>query len=78
MVRTVSVQVKKTLRQWSPKRMAELERRVADLEADLAQVRRHNLRLAELTDVVQELLVPIATRDEEAITAALERFRESL
>lgn len=70
--------MKKTLRQWSPKRMAELEQRVADLEADLAQVRRHNLRLAELTDVVQELLVPMASRDEAAVAAAIERFRETL
>ncbi|MBE7323481.1 hypothetical protein IEQ44_02285 [Nocardioides sp. Y6] len=70
--------MKKSLRQWSPRRMAQLEQRVTDLEADLAQVRRHNLRLAELTDVVQELLVPMASRDEAAIEAALERFRESL
>lgn len=70
--------MKNVLRQMSPKRMAELEQRVADLEADLAQVRRHNLRLAELTDVVQELLVPLASRDEAAVTAAVERFRESL
>lgn len=72
------MQVKNVLRQVSPKRMAELEQRVADLEADLAQVRRHNLRLAELTDVVQELLVPLASRDEEAVRAAVERFRETL
>lgn len=70
--------MKNVLRQMSPKRMAELEQRVADLEADLAQVRRHNLRLAELTDVVQELLVPLASRDEAAVKAAVERFRESL
>lgn len=78
MVDNGEVNVKKTLRQWSPRRMAQLEQRVADLEADLAQVRRHNLRLAELTDVVQELLVPMASRDEAAIETAIERFRESL
>lgn len=70
--------MKKALRQLSPKRIAELEQRVADLEADLAQVRRHNLRLAELTDVVQELLIPMASRDEAAIAEAIERFRASL
>lgn len=57
---------------------AALEQRVADLEADVAELRRHNLRLAEITDVVQELLVPMASRDEERIRAALERFNESL
>lgn len=55
-----------------------LEQRVADLEADLAEVRRHNLRLAELADVVAELLVPMANRDEAAVQQAIERFQESL
>lgn len=57
---------------------ADLEQRVNDLEADLAEMRRHNLRLAELTDVIQELLIPMASRDEERIRAAVERFNESL
>jgi hypothetical protein len=57
---------------------AALEQRVADLEADVSELRRHNLRLAEITDVVQELLVPMASRDEERIKAALDRFNESL
>jgi hypothetical protein len=56
----------------------KLEQRVADLEADLAEMRRHNLRLAELADVVQELLVPMAKRDEAAMQQAIERFQESL
>jgi hypothetical protein len=55
-----------------------LEQRVADLEADLAEMRRHNLRLAELADVVQELLVPMANRDEAAVQRAIARFQESL
>lgn len=55
-----------------------LEERVADLEADLTELRRHQLRLAEIADVVQELLVPMASRDEAAIRAAIERFQESL
>ena len=71
-------QVKSALRQMSPRRVADLERRVADLEADLAQMRRHNLRLAEIVDVVQELLVPLAQRDETAAAEAIERFRKSL
>lgn len=55
-----------------------LEQRVADLEADLTEVRRHNLRLAELADVLQELLVPLASRDDAAVQEAVERFRKSL
>ncbi len=58
--------------------MERLEQRVADLEADLAEMRQHQLRLAELTDVVQELLVPLASRDEQAVSEAVERFRKSL
>ena len=55
-----------------------LEQRVADLESDLTELRRHNLRLAEIADVVQELLIPMASRDEAAIEEAIERFQESL
>lgn len=51
---------------------------MADLEADLAEARRHHLRVAELVDVVAELLVPLASRDEEAVQEAVERFRKSL
>lgn len=56
----------------------DLEQRIADLEADVAELRRHNLRLAEITDVVQELLIPLADRDEARTQAAIERFNESL
>ena len=56
----------------------ELEQRVVDLEADMAEMRRHQMRLAELADIVQELLVPMAGRDEAAIREAIERFQESL
>lgn len=57
---------------------AQLVRRVRQLEADVAELRRHNLRLAELVDVVQELLVPLASRDDEQVAAAIEKFNRSL
>lgn len=56
----------------------ELEARVAQLEQDLAELREQSLRLAEIADVVQELLIPMAARDEEKIEAAIERFRQEL
>ena len=56
----------------------QLEQRVADLEADMTEMRRQHLRLAELADVVQELLVPLSSRDEAAVRDALEQFRKSL
>jgi len=68
----------RTLRPSSSSTVRRLEERVADLEADLAEMRQHQLRLAELADVVQELLVPVAQQDREAVDAAVERFRKSL
>ena len=43
-----------------------LRERVAVLEDEVQECRQLNLRLAELTDVVQELLLPVAQRDEAA------------
>lgn len=57
---------------------AQLEQRVSDLEADMSEMRRHNLRLAEIADVVQELLIPMASRDEAKVQEAIERFNKSL
>lgn len=58
--------------------MKELAGRVEELEASIAELRRHHLRLAELTDLVQELLVPLASRDEERIAAAIDKLQQSL
>jgi hypothetical protein len=58
--------------------VAELRRRVAALEEEMQESRRLNRRLAELTDVVQELLVPLAQRDEEKIKEYLDRYSSSL
>lgn len=55
-----------------------LQNRVAELEREVQQLRRHHLRLAELTDVVQELLIPMAGRDQDKIDAAIARFNQSL
>jgi hypothetical protein len=55
-----------------------LEQRVASLEGDIEELRQQNLRLAEIADVVQELLVPLASRDQDRIDAALEGFPKSL
>jgi hypothetical protein len=51
-----------------------LRERVAVLEDEVQECRQLNLRLAELTDVVQELLVPLAQRDETRLAAAVERL----
>ncbi len=56
----------------------ELEERVAALEAQAVELRRHHLRLAELTDIVQELVVPLSSRDDEQIARAIEKFQQSI
>ena len=58
--------------------LQRLEQRVEELEADMTQLRRHNLRLAEIADVVQELLIPMASRDDAAVQDAIARFQDSL
>jgi len=66
-------------------RVAELEAEVGDLRARVAELeeaaveaRRHQLRVAELTDVVQALLVPLATADREGLDEVLGRYAEQL
>lgn len=55
-----------------------LRERVEVLEVEVQECRQLNLRLAELTDVVQELLLPVAARDEQRISAVLEKYSRSL
>lgn len=55
-----------------------LRDRVEVLEDEVQECRQLNLRLAELTDVVQELLLPVAQRDEERISAVLEKYSQGL
>ena len=59
-------------------RDAALVKRVAELEAEVQECRQLNLRLAEICDVVMELLLPAAERDESAIAEILERYRASI
>ena len=54
-----------------------LPQRLRDLEAAVQENRRLNRRVAELTDIVAELLVPLAERDEEKARELLARFRET-
>jgi len=55
-----------------------LRSRVAELEEAAVEARRHQLRVAELTDVVQALLVPLATADREGLDEVLGRYAEQL
>jgi hypothetical protein len=54
-----------------------LRERVAALESEVQESRRLNRRIAELTDVVQELLLPEPQRDEERLSKRLETYASS-
>jgi hypothetical protein len=60
------------------RRLTQLEDRVAELEAEIQECRQVNLRLAELTDVVAELLLPVAQRDEARVDEVLRRYHDSV
>lgn len=55
---------------------ALLPRRVVELEEAVMENRQLNRRLAELTDILAEILVPATERDEEKLAALIARFRE--
>ncbi len=56
----------------------ELLARIDDLESAVQENRNLNLRVAELVDLVQELLLPVASQDRDKIDAALAKFQHSL
>jgi flagellar biosynthesis/type III secretory pathway chaperone len=56
----------------------DLRRRVSALEAEVQECRQLNLRLAELTDLVTELLLPDEQRDEAKMQELLRRYQQSL
>ena len=49
--------------------------RLAALEEEVQENRQLNRRIAELTDVVTELLIPLADRDEERVAEVLAAYR---
>lgn len=55
-----------------------LRSRLAELENEVQENRRLNRRVAELLDIVEELLVPIAQRDEERVRAYLRAHEADL
>ena len=63
-------------RSWRTKALS-LPAVVKDLQSSVKENRRLNRRVAELTDVVAELLVPLADRDEEKARELLAKYRET-
>lgn len=69
----------------SPKNVASLRRevdalteRVAQLEAALQESRQLSRRIAEVTDMVTEVLLPATDRDDERLRAALTKYESQL
>jgi hypothetical protein len=56
----------------------ELRAAVEELDEEIQEARRLNRRLAEITDIVQELLLPASQRDEERLRQRLETYATSL
>lgn len=55
-----------------------LQERVAELEAEVQEIRTYQQRLAELTDVMQELLLPLSQRDQDRVDEILVRYTDQL
>ena len=55
-----------------------LRGRVLRLEQELEADRQLHRRIAELSDVVTELLIPIQDRDEERVTEILAQYRKTI
>lgn len=52
--------------------------RLHALEQEVQENRQLNRRIAELTDVVAELLVPIQDRDEAKVNEILDKYRQGI
>jgi len=59
-------------------RVADLQARVKELEREMQESRRLNRRLAELTDVVQELLIPLAQQDTAKFDDYLKKYSDRI
>jgi hypothetical protein len=55
--------------------LTALRHRVKALEVEVQELRQLNRRLADVVDVVSELLVPALDRDDARVAAALKRLR---
>jgi hypothetical protein len=51
-----------------------LYKRVAELEQEIQETRKLNQRLSDVIDVMIEILVPVADRDDERLREALARL----
>ena len=70
--------VERMMRAVAGGQLDELQQRLQALEAEVQECRQLNIRLAEITDLVEQLLLPMAARDEEKIAAAVEKYSRTI
>lgn len=58
--------------------LAATRGRVAELEAEMQEARRLNRRIAEVTDLVEEAVLPAADRDDDRLRRALDKYADAL
>lgn len=76
-LRDRAVRVKEKARRILAER-SDVDERLRALEVEVQENRALNRRIAELTDVVTELLLPAAQRDEAKIAEVLENYRKTV
>jgi len=59
-------------------RQREVRARLTALEAEVQEQRQLSRRVAELTDLVTDLLVPLSQRDHLGVEEIVERYRASV
>ena len=67
----------RTQLQQANNQIRELQDRVAGLEGEIREAQRLNRRIAEVTDIVQEVLLPAADRDDTRLKEVLTRYADS-
>jgi hypothetical protein len=70
--------VERMARAVAGERLDALQRRLEALEAEVQECRQLNIRLAEVTDLVEQLLLPMAAQDQEKIAAAVEKYNRTI
>jgi len=77
---SVTDKLRDNVEKWKAERTTgrTVRARLAALEDEVQELRQLNRRIAELTDVVAELLIPIQDRDEAKVQEVLARYRSQI
>lgn len=72
--------IAENVEKWKAERVSgrTVRARLRALEDEVQELRQLNRRIAELTDVVAELLIPIQDRDEDKVHEVLSRYRSQI